>query len=91
MPDREKVINALKELSGFLFKEYRKAQAEEASLYYDGFLTVDNAIELLKEEDNEEKRIMKVIWDTLHEGLSIDTVPDKDWVYEVIRHRIEDR
>lgn len=46
--------------------------------------------ELLKEQDNEKKRVMKVIWDTLHEGLSIDTVVDQDWVYEVIRHRIED-
>lgn len=49
------------------------------------------AIALLKEQDNEAKRIMKVIWDTLHEGLSIDTVAEQDWVYELIRHRIEDR
>jgi hypothetical protein len=41
------------------------------------------------EPDNEKKRIMKVIWDTLHEGLSIDTVADQDWVYEQIRHKIE--
>ena len=45
---------------------------------------------LLKEQEDEKKRIMKVIWDTLHEGLSIDTVADQDWVYERIRHRIED-
>ena len=44
---------------------------------------------MLKEQDNEKKRIMKVIWDTLHEGLSIDTVADQDWVYEQIRHKIE--
>ena len=44
----------------------------------------------MKEQDNEKKRIMKVIWDTLHEGLSIDTVADQDWVYEQIRHKIED-
>lgn len=50
MIDREKVINSLKELSGFLFKEYGKAQAEEASLYYGRFLAVDNAIALLKEQ-----------------------------------------
>ena len=49
-----------------------------------------DALELLKEQEDEKKRIMKVIWDTLHEGLSIDTVPDQDWVYEQIRHRIED-
>ena len=45
---------------------------------------------LLKEQESEKKRIMKVIWDTLHEGLSIDTVADQDWVYEQIRHKIED-
>ena len=50
MTDKEKVITGLEELSGFLFKEYGKAQAKEANLYYDRFLTVDNAITLLKEE-----------------------------------------
>lgn len=47
-------------------------------------------LKLLKEQDNETKRILKIIWETLHEGLSIDTVPDQDWVYELMRHRIED-
>lgn len=51
MPDREKVIEGLKELSGFLFKEYGKARAEEANLYYDRFLAADNAINLLKEQE----------------------------------------
>ena len=45
---------------------------------------------MLKEQEDEKQRIMKVIWDTLHEGLSIDTIPDQDWVSEQIRHRIED-
>ena len=49
MTEREKLIEGLKELSGFLFKEYGKAKAEEASLY-DRFLTVDNALALLKEQ-----------------------------------------
>ena len=52
--DREKVIKGLKELSGFLFKEYGKVQAEKVSLYYDRFLTVDNAIALLKEQEPRE-------------------------------------
>ena len=51
--DKEKVINGLKELSGFLFKEYGKAQAEEASIYYDRFLAVDNAITLLEDCDTQ--------------------------------------
>ena len=51
MPDREKVINGLEELSGFLFKEYGKAYAEEASLYYDRFLAVSVALDLIKEQE----------------------------------------
>ena len=51
MIDRENIIEGLQELSGFLFKEYGKVQAEEASLYYDRFITVDNAITLLKEQE----------------------------------------
>lgn len=41
-------------------------------------------------KDDSVIRIMKVIWETLHEGLSIDTVADQDLVFEMIRHRIED-
>ena len=65
-------------------------KTEHTSLDYmiDGVLM--NCSVMLKEHDNEKKRIMKVIWDTLHEGLSIDTEVDQDWVYEQIRHRIED-
>lgn len=39
----------------------------------------DDALSLLKEQEDEKKWIMKVIWDTLHEGLSIDTIADQDW------------
>ena len=49
MIEREKVIKGLEELSSFLFREYGKAQAEEANLCYDRFLAVDNALALLKE------------------------------------------
>ena len=50
MINREKVIKGLEELSSFLFTEYGKAQAEEANLYYDRFLIVDDAIVMLKEQ-----------------------------------------
>lgn len=50
---------------------------------------VEDIRKLLKEQDSEKKRILKIVWDTLHEGLSIDTVSDQDWVYERIRNRIE--
>ena len=49
--DREKVIKELEELSSFLFKEYGKVQAEESKLYYDRFLAVDNALSLIKEQE----------------------------------------
>ena len=49
-----------------------------------------DALELLKDQKAVHDRTMRIIWDTLHEGLNIDTVPDQDWVYEQIRHRIED-
>ena len=56
MADRDKVIKGLGELSGFLFKEYGKAQAEEANIYYDRFLSVDDALSLLKEQEAIEPR-----------------------------------
>ena len=82
MPDRDKVIKELVNLH---------------TTVYDGFYQLrithdlrDETVKLLKEQEDEKKRVMKVIWDTLHEGLSIDTIPNQDWVYERIRHRIED-
>lgn len=94
------------EISGALVhlrKEYAKVILELLKEQEDTINELQNAYcylqkqffeaqdKLLKEQDNEAKRIMKVVWDTLHEGVSIDTVPDQDWVYELIRHRIEDR
>ena len=38
----------------------------------------------------EEERILKIVWDVLHEGYSIDTVQDQNYVYEQIRKRIEE-
>ena len=85
MPDREKVIRELEELSGFLFKEYGKAQAEEANLYYDRFLAVDNAIGLLKEQEAHEQAICKEICDFIRHACSTDTDDDKDYVCYVIQ------
>ena len=48
-----------------------------------------NAIELLKEQDEQKKQILKAVWDVLHEGVSTDTVADQDWVYEQIRNRVD--
>lgn len=51
MPDREKVIKGLKELEGFLFKEYTNIKAEESKIYYDRFKSLSDAIDLLKEQE----------------------------------------
>lgn len=83
MTDREKLVIAIKQA-----KEQSKEYGLDRILV--DFQAADMILGLLKEQEDEKKRIMKVIWDTLHEGLSIDTVADQDWVYERIRHRIED-
>jgi len=52
--------------------------------------TAEFALEVLKELKEQKNQILKAVWDVLHEGVSTDTVADQDWVYERIRHRIED-
>lgn len=64
--DREKVIKGLEELSSFLFREYGKAQAEEANLCYDRFLVVDNALAILKEQ--KAKQAYWVLDEDPHDG-----------------------
>ena len=93
MPDREKVIKGLE-----MCTSQGKCSPDNCTYYdrpdnasgicWDRLMT--DALALLKEQDSEKERIMKVIWDALHEGFSIDTIVDQDWVYEQIRHRIED-
>lgn len=48
-----------------------------------------DALELLKEQAEQKKQILKAVWDVLHEGVSTDTVADQDWVYEQIRNRVD--
>ena len=89
--DRETVITHLQIIHIWAeFARERDLQFFTAKHLEDIAQWTDDALELLKEQEDEKKRVMKVIWDTLHEGLSIDTIPDQDWVYERIRHRIED-
>ena len=49
---------------------------------------VTDALDLLKEQENEEERILKIVWDVLHGCVSTDTVEDQDWVYEQIWNRV---
>lgn len=85
MADIEKVIKELDRMT-----EEARAMDLEWAIGIDDFATLCEALELLKDQKAVHDRTMRIIWDTLHEGLSIDTVPDQDWVYERIRHRIED-
>ena len=47
----EETIKGLKELSGFLFREYGRADSDKAKTFYDRFLAVDNALKLLKKQE----------------------------------------
>ncbi len=87
MPVSEKVFKALECCKRKDGNECRVCPYTESEYCTEEMVT--DALELLKEQEAEKKRILKIIWDTLHEGLSIDTVPDQDWVYERIRNRIE--
>lgn len=37
----------------------------------------------------EQDRILKIVWDVLHSGVSTDQEVDQDWVYEQIRNKVE--
>lgn len=50
MVDREKVIQGLGRISEWLFQQYRVVYDGDAPNYYDAYKTVDEAIELLKEQ-----------------------------------------
>lgn len=103
MPDKEKVIKGFEcchvmvhdlgpDKTSCGICPYKDVQTEE-QIDLGGIECIavlhDDALAMLKEQDSEKERIMKVIWDALHEGFSIDTIADQDWVYEQIRHRIE--
>lgn len=51
MVDREKVIQGLGRISEWLFQQYRVVYDGDAPNYYDAYKTVDEAIELLKEQE----------------------------------------
>lgn len=39
---------------------------------------------------SEKERILKIVWEILHGGYSIDTVTDQDYVYELNRNKVEE-
>lgn len=79
MYDREKVINDLQDAVN---DDWIWQHAD----YY--ALTMERAIALLKEQETEENRILKIVWTVLHSGVSTDRKADQDWVYEQIRNKV---
>lgn len=56
--DKEKVIEGLEELYGFLFREYANIPAEESKIYYERTCAIRDALVLLKEQDEEHRRLL---------------------------------
>ena len=48
-----------------------------------------DTLELLKEQEKETDRILKIVRDVIYSGVSIDTEPDQDYVYELIRNGVQ--
>ena len=89
MSDRESVITHLQIISTWAsFARERDLQFFTAKHLEDIAQWLDDAIALLKEQESEEKRILKIVWDILHSGVSTDTEADQDWVYEQIRNQV---
>lgn len=53
MTDREKVIEELERLSEWFFLQYQVVYDGDAPDYYDAYKTVDDALALLKEQEEE--------------------------------------
>ena len=84
MEELDRVINGLKVTGGYLdMKSYTD------NIAFNLIPHIKDAVELLKEQDEQKKQILKAVWDVLHEGVSTDTVDDQDWVYEQIRNRVD--
>ena len=89
MIDREKVLTGLECLIADKVpcKEcpYRKHSYCIKSIAIDAKRLIE---EQQKRQESDEKRILKIVWDILHNGVSTDTKADQDWVYEQIRNQV---
>ena len=70
MPDMEKAINGLEHLSEWLFQQYRVVYDGDAPNYYDAYKTVDDAIAMLKEQE-EEIENLKQTAQSMMEGICL--------------------
>ena len=79
MIDRDGVIKALEEAITFV----------DGRGYGGVAATMHDALELLKEQEKETDRILKVVRDVIYSGVSTDTEPDQEYVYELIRNGVQ--
>ena len=94
MPDREQVIRGLKCIKGDLVLcvdcEYSDDNGHGG--YHCQAFCANDAITLLKEQGEREKRICKSICDFIRGACSTDTDDDKDFVcYEIQKYFTEGR
>ena len=85
---REKVIKGLEEVDAYFYRMTEVCHHGDEATFCDLKEKVADALILLKEQEAEEERILKIVWDVLHSGVSTDTTADQDWVYEKIRNQV---
>ena len=90
MIDREKVVKGLECCIANMHNNCPYKSTDEGIDKVTSCTTylMKDALALLKEQKSEEKRILKIVWDILHSGVSTDTEADQDWVYEQIRNQV---
>lgn len=86
MIDREKVI---KGLQSHFARNCEKNVCPYWEYYTCAEMLLIDTIELLKEQEKETDQILKVVRDVIYSGVSTDTEPDQDYVYELIRNGIQ--
>lgn len=84
MPDRDTVVNRIETICEICKTNRWQTVFDSDTIY--PLLT--DALALLKEQENEEERILKIVWDVLHGCVSTDTKEDQDYVYELIRNKV---
>ena len=91
MIDREKIVCAIENCIGLpKCKDcpWEDCEVEHEVVNRVPYGLLRDALVLLKKQESEEKRILKIVWDILHSGVSTDRKVDQDWVYEQIRNQV---
>lgn len=82
MAETENVIKGLENLSEWLFQQYRVVYDGDAPNYYDAYKTVDDALSLLKEQE-EEIENLKQTAQNMMEGIYLlkEQEAEAKWIY----------